>query len=44
MNKRGAGIILIAISAFLMSVKYVSAAMLGSGLGWNDYSLDDEEV
>jgi len=36
MNKRAAGISLIAISAFLYSVRYISAAIWGSGTNtWN---------
>lgn len=32
MAKRGAGIAFIAISAFLLSIKYISAAIFGSGV------------
>ena len=32
MNKRGAGISLIAISAFLFTSRYISAAIFGSGI------------
>ncbi|MBS4025528.1 MAG: hypothetical protein KGZ96_07605 [Clostridia bacterium] len=36
MNKRGAGISLIAISAFLFASRHVSAAIFGSGVSsWN---------
>ena len=37
MNKRGAGVAFIAISALLISVKYISAAIFGSGvLSWDE--------
>jgi hypothetical protein len=32
MNRRGTGIIFIVISAFLISIKYLSAAIFGSGV------------
>lgn len=36
MNKRGAGVIFIAIAAFLFASKYISAALFGSGvLSWD---------
>ncbi|WCT57138.1 hypothetical protein PQ456_06385 [Paenibacillus kyungheensis] len=41
MNKRAAGISLIAIAAFLYSVKYMSAAIWGSGTTtWNSELFD----
>ncbi|MGE7024344.1 hypothetical protein [Solibacillus cecembensis] len=37
MNKRGAGVIFIAIAAFLFASKYMSAAIFGSGvLSWDE--------
>lgn len=37
MRKRGAGIAFIAISAFLISMKYISAAIFGSGVAsWDE--------
>ena len=37
MAKRGAGIAFIAISAFLLSIKYISAAIFGSGVAsWDE--------
>ena len=37
MGKRGTGIAFIAISAFLISTKYISAAIFGSGVSsWNE--------
>ncbi|MFC5603169.1 hypothetical protein [Sporosarcina koreensis] len=37
MAKRGAGIAFIAISALLLSVKYISAAIFGSGVAsWDE--------
>lgn len=36
MNRRGTGIIFIVISAMLISTKYISAAIFGSGVSsWN---------
>ena len=41
MGKRGSGIALIAISAFLISTKYISAAIFGSGVsGWSQDLFD----
>lgn len=41
MNKRAAGISLIAIAAFLYSVRYISAAIWGSGTNtWNSDLFD----
>ncbi len=37
MNKRGAGVTFIAIAAFLISAKYISAAVFGSGVSsWDE--------
>lgn len=37
MNKRGAGVTFIAIAAFLISAKYISAAIFGSGVSsWDE--------
>ena len=37
MNKRGTGVIFIAIAAFLFSAKYLSAAIFGSGVvSWSE--------
>lgn len=37
MRRRGTGIAFIAISAFLISTKYISAAIFGSGVAsWNE--------
>lgn len=37
MSKRGTGVAFIAIAAFLFSVKYISAAIFGSGISaWNE--------
>ncbi|WP_432352065.1 hypothetical protein [Sporosarcina sp. A2] len=37
MSRRGIGISFIAISAFLLSVKYISAAIFGSGVSsWDE--------
>lgn len=41
MAKRGAGIAFIAISALLISVKYISAAIFGSGVASWDKGLFD---
>ncbi|WP_213423858.1 hypothetical protein [Bhargavaea massiliensis] len=41
MGKRGAGIAFIAISAFLISTKYISAAIFGSGVSsWSQELFD----
>jgi hypothetical protein len=39
MNKRGTGVMFIAIAAFLFSVKYLSAAIFGSGVASWDSEL-----
>ncbi|MCE7792177.1 hypothetical protein K8O68_07030 [Salipaludibacillus sp. CUR1] len=37
MTRRGTGVAFIAISAFLISTKYISAAVFGSGVAsWNE--------
>lgn len=37
MNKRGTGVMFIAIAAFLFSAKYLSAAIFGSGVvSWDE--------
>ncbi|WP_339250902.1 hypothetical protein NSQ43_13220 [Sporosarcina sp. FSL W8-0480] len=41
MTKRGAGIAFVAISALLISVKYISAAIFGSGVSSWDKELFD---
>lgn len=41
MTKRGTGVAFIAISAFLISAKYISAAIFGSGVASWDQSLFD---
>jgi hypothetical protein len=41
MNKRGTGVAFIAISALLISSKYISAAIFGSGVASWDKSLFD---
>ncbi|RSD28428.1 hypothetical protein [Mesobacillus subterraneus] len=41
MNKRGVGVAFIAISALLISSKYISAAIFGSGVASWDKSLYD---
>lgn len=36
MNRRGAGVVFIAIASFLYGVRYLSAAIFGSGINsWN---------
>lgn len=41
MNKRGAGVSFLAISAFLLAAKYISAAMFGSGVTtWDEKIFD----
>ncbi|MCM3618429.1 hypothetical protein M3936_12635 [Sutcliffiella horikoshii] len=41
MNKRGTGVAFIAISAFLISAKYISASIFGSGVASWGSSLYD---
>ncbi|AYB39955.1 hypothetical protein [Brevibacillus laterosporus] len=41
MNKRGTGVAFIAISAFLISAKYISASIFGSGVVSWDNSIYD---